>query len=244
MRAMRAELEPRFRQLFALRSRGPVLEHERAELLASWEHWRELEAAGLHDGNADAFAPGGRMLHTRSAALLRLWTLPSTRTGLAIPGEVQTYHRLWDAYVLGAENACGKCAERLTGDAARSYTLRREALRTGWNAADDLTAAEAMLSGGALLKLYQTTVERAREALREVRRDFPDVPRPAVPTGSAQAAVIGQLEGAGLVAKGSVEIVAETASETASAIGRGLRSSGPWVALGIAGAAVLVLSRK
>jgi hypothetical protein len=244
VRALRAELEPRFRQLFALRSKGPVLEHERAELLASWEHWRELEAAGLHDGNADGFAAAGRMLRRRVADLGALWGPRSTRTGLTIPGEVETYHRLWDAYVTGAEDACGKCAERLTGDAARSYTLRREALRTGWNAAGDLTAAEAMLSGGALLKLYQTTVERAREALREVRRDFPDVPRPPVPTASAQAAVIGQLEGAGLVAKGSVEIVAETAAETASAIGRGLRSSGPWVALGLAAGVVLVLSRK
>ena len=144
----------------------------------------------------------------------------------------------------GAELACATCAGRLAGDAARSYTLRREALRTGWNAADDLTAAEAMLSGGALLKLYQTTVERARAALRDIKRDFPDVPRPSLPTGGAQAAVIGQLEAAGLVAHGSVEIVGETVTETASAIGRGLRSSGPWVALGVAAGVVLVLSRK
>jgi hypothetical protein len=244
--AMRAELEPRFRQLFALRSSSPELEARRAELLASWEHWRELEASGLSDESADQYAAAGQQLRDEVGRMAGAWSSRRARTGFTMPGEVAGYHRLWDEYVRGVEAACAACSARLLGsEAGKAYDRRREALRTGWDAQESLSDSEAMLSGKALLDLYRTTVSRAREFHALIKREFPDVPRPSMPTGVLQAAVIGELEGAGLVAKGSMEIVADSAVEVAEGVAKAARQSTPFVALGIfAGVTLLVLARR
>ena len=199
----------------------------------AWSRWS-------HEDWARHYTSGGR----------------SYATGLTIPSEVTTYHRLWDDYVNAAANACQQCSSIIAKSeadlrqanvpgvadvASKAYSRRAQALATGWNAANGMTSAEQMMSMGDLLKLYQKTVVLAKSFMGEVKRDCPRVGRPTGlwPTRFLQAAAIGQLEAAGIVSKGSIEILSDTATEIGHAV-KPLTKPWPWLIAGALGVVLLL----
>jgi hypothetical protein len=157
------------------------------------------------------------------------------QAGLTIPGEVEAYHHLWDPYVRGTIDACAAVRDD------KSWGYRRQALLDGWTVGERLSASEAMLTGKDLLALYQHTVALAHEDLHVLKAEHPDIARPSLPTNVMQSVVIGQLEAAGLVARGSLEIVSDSVEHVEEVVHETVKSPLMFVLAGVAGA-VLVRS--
>lgn len=141
---------------------------------------------------------------------------------------------------------------QLIADTEQSYS---DGITTRWNIHADTPDATLLLNAGSILQDFQDTVLRVGQFYQPlIADDCPAIALPMAPDASLQSQVIARIEGLGIVAHGVLQLLgigAGGALDTLGAIGgavaqgaKTLTSPGPWIALGLAGAGVLVLALR
>ena len=151
-----------------------------------------------------------------------------------MPGDVLSYRRLWDPYVVAmvkAASIAGDAWEALASGAVPTTrpnvgkfatpptpsVLQTEAdvmhgyaasLLSSWNMHAGMSDVDLVLQASAVLQDFQAVVERAGSFYAPlIAKDVPDYPLPTPPSFSVQAQVIGQIEGLGIVAHGVLQLL-------------------------------------
>lgn len=169
--------------------------------------------------------------------------------GIVTPGDVIAYRQMWDPYVTGVASAFLQCqtdwqnaaaGQSNTGanlaqfasppDAttmglwANAQGLNSQSIMNAWNAHAGLSDAEIVLIAGGILRDFQHVVKSVgREYVPQLQRDCPNIAIPAPPSYDLQAQVIAQIQGAGILANGVLEILgigASGALDTAVSLGQ------------------------
>ena len=201
--------------------------------------------------------------------------------GLTTPSDVLAYRVTWNSYVIDTVGVADSCSKNFTTMAstepdastkawlvAYAATLQSQAdsLLSEWNLYANSADSFIVLEGAGILQSFQETVLAAGT----VRSNITSGPLPCVLTyvnsagqlvqaapganPSAQAQVIAHIEGLGILASGTLQILVGTTSNSLVAVGSAtqwaakqtdklttaLATPGPWIALTAVAGAVIV----
>lgn len=190
--------------------------------------------------------------------------------GIVTPGTVLAYRSLWDGYVTGMARAAAACGKLWSSSdpsintkqfaAAPDATTMQiwanaeqgfsDSITASWNAHQNMSDAEIVISAADILQDFQNVVLRCGQFYApQIARDCPSVTLPAVPSVDLQKVVIAEIEGEGILAHGVLQLLGigvggalEAAGEVASQVKQQvnkvadfLASPWPWAAVAVVG---------
>lgn len=202
-------------------------------------------------------------------------------SGLVTPGDVLAYRQLWDPYVKAVAAACVNCAAAWNAAAAgqspntpintsqfatpptpqtetlwaQSQQGNYDSIDAQWNAYAGSSDYEIVLGASEMLLFYQKTIlQIGQYYVPQLQRDCPGIVLPEPPTSSAQAYVIGQIEGLGILAHGALQLLgigaggaletlgaaASTAKHVVDKAADAIGSPFFWLAVTVVGGAILI----
>jgi hypothetical protein len=154
--------------------------------------------------------------------------------GAVTPSDVLAYRNLWDPYVMGTARAALACAQSLPAGSVEAGTQQAnsDAIVLRWNEyagwSDDMIVLEA----AGILESFQNTVLKVGQFYQpSIHADCPTIALPTPADTSSQAAVIGAIEGEGILAHGVLQLLgqgAEGALETLGAIAKAPTTPAFW----------------
>lgn len=204
--------------------------------------------------------------------------------GVVTPSDVLAYRKIWDDYVMGTARAAIACAAAWRAYAAHeapstppavaqfatapdATTLGlwashqdniAEAITTAWNAHAGKQDFEVVMLASSILADFQNVVLRVgRDYQPQIAQDCPALTLPSPPSIEVQKAVVGRLEGLGILAHGALQILGIGAGgalatyarigEDAEGAGKAVGQSLPTIAVAaivVGGAVALLALRK
>jgi hypothetical protein len=142
--------------------------------------------------------------------------------GAVTPSDVLAYRNLWDGYVMGTARAAQACAQSLSAGSLEASTQQAnaDAIVLRWNEyagwSDDMIVLEA----AGILESYQDTVLKVGQFYQpSIHADCPSMALPSPADTNTQAAVIGAIEGQGILAHGVLQLLGQGAGGALSTLG-------------------------
>lgn len=204
--------------------------------------------------------------------------------GVVTPGDVLAYRKIWDDYVMGTARAALACADAWRAYAAQqppstppavaqfavppdAKTLElwathqsniADAITIAWNAHAGKQDYEVVMLASSILADFQNVVLRVgRDYQPQIAHDCPALPLPQPPGIEVQKAVVGKIEGLGILAHGTLQIlgigaggalatyqrIGEDAEDAGKAVGKSLPAMAV-AAIVVGGAVALLALRK
>lgn len=190
-------------------------------------------------------------------------------TATATPGDVLAYRQMWDAFVMGTIRGVSTVAQSMhnvaenppdgvdpatlhqLGDAEQQWA---DAVLAEWNQFAGLSDEDILFQSHVILPAYWHTVQKCFDKQNDEKNPpagqvslSTGITWPDVPDFNAQQDLIAHLEGLGLVTKGAVQLVGDSAQRGAGlalgAVGGALGALPwqVWAGVAVAGVSVLML---